>query len=177
MNDAVLDVDVRIFSSKDASKSNISSHHRWSAVDTTLYVTTPIKLILREKSIHSSENIVPCCCRMHRPATKKLLYYATSTYNCASDVISVDCQWPMLCKVKKDIVVNLFSQFLPGSFDSASDRVITKNVSSNGIFDCLLKDLTFKYLNETLKHRLCYDLILHVWSLFSGNNISCFVWK
>jgi len=30
-----------------------------------------------------------------------------------------------------------------------------------------LKDLTFKYLNETLKQRLYYDLI---WSLFSSNN-------
>jgi len=47
MNDAVVDVDVRIFSLKDTSKSNISSHHRWSAVYAALYNT--IKLILCEK--------------------------------------------------------------------------------------------------------------------------------
>ena len=97
VNDAVFDVDVRKFSLKDTSKSNISSHHRWSGVDATLYDTNAITLILREKSIHTAKNIVPCCCRMQRQTTKKLLYYATSTHanlpyhnNCASDVISVD---------------------------------------------------------------------------------------
>jgi len=79
VNDAVFDVNVWKFSLKGTSKSNISSHHRWSAVDATLYDTTSIKLILREKSIHSAKNIVPCCCRMQRQRTKKLLYYATST--------------------------------------------------------------------------------------------------
>jgi len=59
----------------------------------------------------------------------------------------------MLCKVKN---VNLMSQILPHTFDSASYRVVTKSSSSNGISDCLLKDLTFKYLNETLNHRLYY---------------------
>jgi len=97
VNDTVFDVDTRKFSLKDTSKSNISAHHRWSAVDTALYDTSPIKLILREKSIHSAKNIMPCCCRMQCQTAKKLLYYATSTYanlpytnNCASDVISVD---------------------------------------------------------------------------------------
>jgi len=81
----------------------------------------------------------------------------------------------MLCKVKTKIFVNLFSQILPHTFDSAGYRVVTKSTSSNDISDYLLKDLTFKYLNETLKHRLYYDLMLHVWSLFSNNNISCLV--
>jgi len=53
VNAAVFDVDVRKFSLKDTTKSKISSHYLWSAIDATLYDTTPIKLILREKSIHS----------------------------------------------------------------------------------------------------------------------------
>jgi len=77
-------------------------------------------------------------------------------------------------KVKNE---NLRKSVLSNSspYDSASYRIVTKSNSSNGISDCLLKDLTFKYLNETLKHRLYYDLTLHVWSLFSSNNISCLV--
>jgi len=72
---AVFAVDVRKFSLKDTSKSDISSLRRWSAVDAPLYDTTLFKLILREKSIHSAKNIVPCCCLMQRQTTKKLFYY------------------------------------------------------------------------------------------------------
>ena len=80
---------------KDISKSNISSHHRWSAVDATLYDTTPIKLILREKSIRSAKNIVPYCCRMQRlQRSSSTMRHSHAnlpyTNNCASDVISVD---------------------------------------------------------------------------------------
>jgi len=49
VKDAVFDVDVRKFCLKDTSKSNISSPHRWSTVNATLYHMTPIKLILHKK--------------------------------------------------------------------------------------------------------------------------------
>jgi len=74
-----------------------------------------------------------------------------------------------------EIFINLFSQILLHTFDSASYHIVTESNSSNGISDCLLKDLTFKYLNETLKRRFYYDLTLHIWSLFSSNSISCLV--
>jgi len=81
----------------------------------------------------------------------------------------------MLCKLKNENLRKSVLSILPHTFDSASYRIVTKSNSSNDISDCLLKDLTFKYLNETLKHRLYYDLTLHVWSLFSSNNICCLV--
>jgi len=96
MNDAVVDVDVRIFSLKDASISNISSHHRWSTVDATLYDTIPIKLIFREKSIHYAEIscsvAVECNVKQQRSSSTMQHQHANLPYtnNCASDVISVN---------------------------------------------------------------------------------------
>ena len=95
MNDAVFDVDVRIFSLEDTSKSNISSHHRWSAVDTLRH--DPKSNLFSVKKVSTGLKIscpivVECNVKQQRSSSTMWHPHANLPYtnNRASDAISVD---------------------------------------------------------------------------------------